>query len=254
MLGGLSAAQVRSRIGKFLATKEMSQKDFMLAIGGVNSSSLRTFLAHKGDKGYGSCVYSGASAFFGEREAEAKQAKVDAKAAEKAMPAADRKRKREDEKSDAAAKKASSGDMLDAAAAVTLPLVANAGQDEDEALVSNSPAQVAIFDNCDEVRQKGLDFLNDTGTTKAAFLKACDGLNNNSWGKFVACKGPEKGRGNKAYRAVFSFLERIRVARGEAKTAKRLKNEANLGSRGFSCMPERTGRPPMFFTNPRRFM
>ena len=78
---------IRRKITMFLATKEMTQKSFLEAIGHVNSNSFRNFMSYKGrDRGSDNCTFRGAVKFFYRRD----QQKKEKKAAEKAMQKAEK--------------------------------------------------------------------------------------------------------------------------------------------------------------------
>ena len=145
-----SCGTMRKKIATFLATKEMTQTAFLKACGGIAPNSFGNFMKLKGDwNGTQNGTFWGAQRFFIAREAEAKAAK----AAEKMLPTAEKKRKRDADADGKQAKKTALAALLEKARSTVLP--ANQG----------------VFDSCDEVRKKSLEFMASTGMTQTAFIK-----------------------------------------------------------------------------------
>eukprot|EP00961_Rhodomonas_salina_P003442 47871-Rhodomonas_salina.1 len=194
MAAQMTPGRIRVRITQFLATKEMTQTEFLRQCS-INKGSLHGFMKLKGKhNGWHNQTYRGALQFFEDLDAREKVEK------------ADKKRKAREDGIDvdgeAKRRKREGEDLINSALGVQLPTD-------------------AIFENCDEVRQNGLAFIAENGVTKTAFFRGAS-MNSNSWNQFLQTKGPEKGRDNEAYRKTFLFLEKVRIFRGLAKTAKRL--------------------------------
>lgn len=199
----VSCDTMRKRIKEFLATKQMTQTAFLKEIG-CNANSLQRFYRLKGaHNGYQNGIYWGAQSFF-EEQAKAR------KSASAAAAAAGKKRGAGAAGLDEARKKKKSGadveEFLAKIQAVEL---------EDE----------RVFDDCDEVRKKSLEFIAANGITKAAWLRAIGNVNSNTWGPFVGRQGPRQGAGSSAYRLAYLFLERFRVSNGTPKSKSRLQHE-----------------------------
>lgn len=198
---------VRKKIMTFLATKEMTQTAFIQAIGSSAPSHSR-FMKLKGAwNGTQNQTFWGATRYFVAREAAAKVAKA-------VMPTAEKKRKRESEVSEKAAKKSA----LDALLAKV----------RDPALTAKVEAE-GVYDTCDEVRKKSLAFMAETGMTQTAFIKEI-GSHPPSWSSFIKMKskfaGHNPGAGNGAYPGAYYLLEKVRIVKGDKKSAARLKAEA----------------------------
>ena len=207
-----SCNQIRGMINKFLATKEMTQTA-MLNSWGVNSNSFRRFMSFtKPYQGSDNYTYWSATRFFLNRQ--------------KTAAAVPKPKK-------VAAEKAGAWDSL----LRDVETVPNTYQ-----VVTVPPHHYKkrlsppLFDTCDEVRKKMLELQSITGCTTAAILRALD-VNSNSWTPFVSQKGKTAGAGSCCYYKAYVFLERLRVARGEAKTKARLAAEA-LHPDGYSLVDE----------------
>ena len=87
-----------------------------------------------------------------------------------------------------------------------------------------------VYDTCDAVRKKSLEFMVQNAMSKAAFLREIGGVNSNSWLRFSTnksqFKGHNPGAGNSAYPKAYYFLEKVRIARGGKKGKARLDAEA----------------------------
>lgn len=89
-----------------------------------------------------------------------------------------------------------------------------------------------IYDTCPQVVAKIKSFLNQDGTTKAAFLRALGNLNSNSLARFMAGKKQDQCA-NVTYKRAYIFFEKQRLLEGKAKSSARLANESEkIG--GFS--------------------
>ncbi|GMH92217.1 hypothetical protein TrVE_jg8993 [Triparma verrucosa] len=85
-----------------------------------------------------------------------------------------------------------------------------------------------VFDSCDDVRRKSLEFMATHKCTRAAFLRAlCPGnrVKPKSWKVFTGFVGEFAGAGNRSYFLAYYFLEKLRVLQGEPKSAARIESE-----------------------------
>ena len=197
--------RIRTKISEFLATKEMTQTEFLRIIG-CNSNSYGRFMKLKGPtSGSENGVYWGAHRFFFKRD---QQKKAEAKK----LSAADKKRKAQENSADQSLKKSKIVDLLKAVADITL----EAGPD----------GSVPVFDDCDDVRKKSLEFMAANGMSKAEWLRLIGDIASKSWRDFVAFKGAGKGAANSSYPSAYYFLEKVRIVKGEKKSSKRIKAEA----------------------------
>jgi hypothetical protein len=77
----VSCDTIRKKINIFLATKEMTQTAFLLAIGKVNNNSYQNFMRLKGSNGgCNNGTFYGAAKFFYDRDQAEKQAAKEQKA------------------------------------------------------------------------------------------------------------------------------------------------------------------------------
>ena len=214
---------VRKKISEFIATKAMTQSAFQKEIG-VSPPSYYSFMRQKGKwNGSQNGTFWGATRSFTSREKSAKAEKAAEKAAMATMPAAEKKRKREADAAASSSKKNSLADLLAKVRAV------------DDSEVSSK----GVYDTCDEVRKKSLEFMASTGMTQTAFLREIASTAGkptpvapNSWGNFIKMKsafqGHNPGAGNRSYPEAYYFLEKVRLVRGEPKSMKRRQAEEEL--------------------------
>lgn len=214
---------VRKKIKEFVATKEMTQTAFCKQIG-VSAQSMNNFLKLKGAwNGMQNGTFWGAQRYFVARDVAKKMEKA-------AMPTAEKKRKRESEISDKSSKKSSLEALL--------------AKVRDAELTRKVEAE-GVYDTCDEVRKKSLEFIASSGMSQTAFIKEI-GSHPPSWSSFIKMKakfkGHNPGAGNGAYPGAYYMLEKVRIVQGEKKSAARLKCEAESapgmpGYRSF-CSPK----------------
>lgn len=135
----VSCDTIRRKITLFLATKEMTQKAFLAAIGNVNSNSFGRFRKLKGP--YSGCdngTYEGAKKFFARQKQKASEKK----------PL--RKRSMPDSNSSAQPpRKIVAADIV-------------------------LPEDLPVYDDCDEVRSKIAQYFHKDGVSQSAFAKAID--------------------------------------------------------------------------------
>ena len=180
----------------FLATKEMTLTAFLDLIG-CNSNSYGRFMKLKGgDSGSQNGVYWGAHKFFLQRESKKK--------GESATMTPTEKKRRAIE---SAARKGQSEELFAAVEKINL----------DES--------APIYDDCDDVRKKSLEFMAAHGISTVEFLRRIGNVNAKSWKDFVIMKGERKGASNSSYVKAYRFLEKLRMHKGEEKSAKRIKSE-----------------------------
>ena len=221
--------EIRLKIQTFLASKEMTQAAFLQEIGGVHSTSLGRFMKLKGPHaGRDNRTYRDAHRFFAEREQQEAAQK-------KAMSSGDKKRKIEAD----ASCKTSFASLLTQLEGVELPKLPAPGSTEDvDSTHGNFNEQFAVYDSCDEVRKKCLSFIADESITTNAFCKAI-GVQSKQWTSFLSFKGlgagvrRQPGAGNSCYYKGYELLEKLRILKGEAKGAKRIKFEQE-NPRGYS--------------------
>ena len=211
---------MRKKIATFLASKEMTQTAFLKACGGIAPNSYGNFMKLKGKwNGTQNGTFWGAQRFFLRRDAEKR-------AAAAMMPTAEKKRKREHQADEKAAKKTQLAELLQKVRA--LPGPEKSVPCRPPICAKNCPG-TAVYDTCDEVRKKSLEFMAATGMTQSAFIKEI-GCHPPSWNSFIKMKsrfdGHNPGAGNSCYWGAYNFLEKVRLVRGEKKSAKRLAAEA----------------------------
>lgn len=206
---------LRLKINEFLATKEMTQTKFLSEMGGVNPNSFRNFMALKGNSGLDNRTYWGGVRFFikrgefGGKGSKRKMINVTADETE------------------------SSTDII------KKTKISNNGADIERKLAAHVlPEGEPILDTCDEVRAKLFEFMRDAALPKTSILKYLD-LTAPTLNKFLSCKGPKAGAGQKAYPSAYRFFETLRIADNQAKSATRLKNE-QTNPRGFDLRNEPT--------------
>ena len=142
------------------------------------------------------------------------------------MPTAEKKRKREEDAGSKATKKTALEELLGKVRAMPDP--EKVAPCYPPFCQKNCPG-TAVYDTCDEVRKKSLEFMAATGMTQSAFIKEI-GSHPPSWNSFIKMKsrfdGHNPGAGNGCYWGAYNFLEKVRLVRGEKKSAKRLAAEA----------------------------
>lgn len=224
-----SLAAVRSRVNKLFDTGIMTKSEFCRAVG-ANTNTLNRFLSPQSGptRGAGSIVYPSAAAWFRQREMaglkmpdvrKLQKKEADAKAA--AAPEA------EDDGSPSSPAPASAKKKKGPAAKGDngLPDISDIyldGEDEDE---------VPIYDTCDEVRRKINAHLRKTpGLTEAEFRRTlfaqlrktkAKGIQGKQLSDFRGAKGSRSGIKSSVYYAAYVYFEKLRLARGQHKTAHR---------------------------------
>ena len=218
--------KIRTKIQLFLATKEMTQTKFLSEIGRVNSNSFQRFMKLKGPHaGIDNGTYQGAVTFFNMRERVQKETQA-------SLTSEEKKRKRDEDSVEKSSKKSSLSDIVQSIQDVTLP---NTIVRENSSLLVHG--DFPVYDTCDEVRKKALEFIANNGST-ASFLKII-GVNPKSWKSFMEFRGGgetvyfQPGAGNSAYPKAYEFFEKLRIKRNEPKSHKRIQFEEKFPN-GYS--------------------
>ncbi|EKM58079.1 uncharacterized protein PHACADRAFT_206919 [Phanerochaete carnosa HHB-10118-sp] len=85
---------------------------------------------------------------------------------------------------------------------------------------------VLVFDDCNEIRCKIRLLQKEPGFKVTHWLQAIGNINNNSYQRFMKATGPTGGASNGTYYSAYVYFEKVRIATGKKKTAKRTRNEA----------------------------
>jgi hypothetical protein len=213
----VSCDRVRKMIADFLATKEMTQTEFLKRIH-CNSNSYQRFMKLKGStSGSGNGVYWGALDFFEARKQQEKE--------EKARDPAKYKRKMAEQRDEKKVKKAKGDDLLDRMGKI---------RSEGEGNAMFVDPHGAVYDNCDVVRKKIREFLAEGTVTLTGWLKFIGNVNNGSYQKFMSFTGKGAGAANATYVPAYWFFEQKRVMEGQPKSKARIEAEKNFGEDGYS--------------------
>ncbi|KAI0735296.1 hypothetical protein C8Q76DRAFT_711753 [Earliella scabrosa] len=94
-------------------------------------------------------------------------------------------------------------------------------------LEGEEEGEVPIYDDCNEVRRKIRLLQKEPGFKITHWLKEIGNINSNSFQRFMKASGPTGGATNGTYYAAYVYFEKVRIAEGKKKTAKRLRNEAD---------------------------
>eukprot|EP01031_Cornospumella_fuschlensis_P033561 gene33561-40600_t len=93
-------------------------------------------------------------------------------------------------------------------------------------LVQQTPlSDSGVYDDCDEIRRKIAVITQSNCISKGDFYDAI-GVQAAQISKFLAKKGANEGAGGNVYPHAYEFFEKLRLALGKPKTAKRKSNEA----------------------------
>ena len=222
---------VRSKIASFLSKKTMTQVDFLRSIG-CSSDSLSRFMKLKGGwNGVHNGVYWGARKFFASLSSD--------------WPSHSRKRRHSDEQQKGAAIKKS---RLQIRAEKRALKTSNEELFRSVAKVhlegGSVKGWVPVYDDCDEVRAKSLEFINQCRLRIREWLRMIGDVNNKSWNDFVSYRGPASGAANRAYYSAYIFLEKVRIARGDGKSRARELAEAQFGPAGRPLRHDSKSRGP----------
>ncbi|KAL0573036.1 hypothetical protein V5O48_008929 [Marasmius crinis-equi] len=102
---------------------------------------------------------------------------------------------------------------------------------------------VPIFDSCDEIRSKIEDHFEETGMTKAAFLRDISRaafpsasppikIQTKQLSDFSEMYGATTGNANRVYYAAYVYFEKKRLSEGTGKSEHRLRMEKEWGAKG----------------------
>ncbi|KAF9055340.1 hypothetical protein BDZ89DRAFT_1055935 [Hymenopellis radicata] len=95
----------------------------------------------------------------------------------------------------------------------------------DITLDGEDDGDLPVFDDCNEVRRKIRLLQKEPDFKVTQWLKQIGGINSNSFQRFMKASGPQGGAENGTYKAAYIYFEKVRIAEGKKKTAKRERNE-----------------------------
>jgi hypothetical protein len=174
----VSCDTIRKKINIFLATKEMTQTAFLLAIGKVNNNSYRNFMRLKGSNGgCNNGTFYGAAKFFYDRDQAEKQAAKEQKAKDKKRPASELSTDANTSAQDSVNKMFKVSDAGTAASTVPSSTAAASSSANTTHTAATPPAlpelpyDLPVFDDCDEVRGKIARLFMSKVMTQANFAK-----------------------------------------------------------------------------------
>ena len=220
---------VRSKIVSFLATKTMTQLDFLRTIG-CSSDSLSRFMKLRGSwNGNHNRVYWSAQRFFASVSEDSLVLLRKRRPSEEANGSATKK-SRLQIKAERRVLESRNEQLFRKVAAVRL-----------EEHVDGS---VPVFDDCDEVRRKSQTFIDQSGLRIKEWLRLIGDVNTKSWNDFISYRGPASGAANRAYYFAYVFLEKVRIVREERKSASRELAEAHFGPAGRPLKHDYQGKEP----------
>lgn len=230
-----SCGQLRAKIRKFVATdKVMKVSEFQKAIG-VSGKSYYAFMKQHGTwEGAESHSFIRAHRFFMKRELLGLDKKRKGKG----------KGKGKDEGKEPAKKKS----KTEAASLKNAKEAAFAAKYDvsSVSLPGEAQGEVAVYDQCDEIRKKIKAVLRDPDMTRAAFCREIsktwpdraanlkeNALQGTSLGSFLSKKGSREGRTSLVFYASYVLFEKLRIRDGKPKTQFREEMEDIWGPRGF---------------------
>ncbi|OSX67677.1 hypothetical protein POSPLADRAFT_1051806 [Postia placenta MAD-698-R-SB12] len=85
---------------------------------------------------------------------------------------------------------------------------------------------VSVYDDCNDIRRKIRLLQKQPNWKVTAWLKEIGNINSNSFQRFMKATGPTGGASNGTYYAAYVYFEKVRIAEGKKKTAKRERSEA----------------------------
>lgn len=101
---------------------------------------------------------------------------------------------------------------------------------KDVKLEGEDEGSVPVYDDCNEIRRKIRLLQKDPDFKITHWLKEIGNINNNSYQRFMKASGPTGGASNGTYYAAYVYFEKVRIAEGKKKTAKRIRNEAEYSN------------------------
>ena len=102
-------------------------------------------------------------------------------------------------------------------------------------------ARVPVYDDCDKVRKKSLDFLSKFSIKVSEWLRLIGNVNSKSWKDFLTYRGERAGAANRSYYAAYVFLEKVRIALNEEKSNSRILAELEFGEAGRPLKHDQSG-------------
>lgn len=219
IMKNMSCDTLRKKINMFLATKEMTQAEFLNKIE-VNSNSFRNFMHYSGpDTGINNGTYAGAIIFFAERDKKAKLKQKEEQAAEKKAG----KRSAEEAITHTEGASSSGPSTKKSKTETQAELI--------QAIQKIPLRNSTVYDDCDEIRGKISRFV-QTEVPMSKFADAIDATPQ-TVNKFLSKKGSTAGAGSKVYPNAYIFFEKHRLLLNQPKSPKRIKNEKDHPN-GFS--------------------
>ncbi|KAI0361756.1 hypothetical protein OH77DRAFT_459157 [Trametes cingulata] len=95
----------------------------------------------------------------------------------------------------------------------------------DVVLEGEDEGDVPIYDDCNEIRRKIRALQKEPNFKVTHWLKEIGNINSNSYQRFMKATGPQGGASNGTYYGAYVYFEKVRIAEGKKKTAKRIRNE-----------------------------
>jgi hypothetical protein len=218
--------QIRRKINRFIDNGGMKPGEFIKELG-INSKTYYTFMKYSGPfKGSNSKIYPAAFRFFQKRESQGLP-----------MP-----KKQKLSAGPASASGSLAGTASSTASAA--PSMVLDGEMEDN---------VAVYENCDEVRRKINAHMRKPGVTPADFLRQLDlqthahktsktKLQGVQLTRFRTMKGPYAGNTHIVYYSAYVYFEKERLAEGKPKSKHRMDMESlNEGVGGIDVKHKDSG-------------
>ncbi|KAI0651736.1 hypothetical protein C8Q79DRAFT_1004999 [Trametes meyenii] len=95
----------------------------------------------------------------------------------------------------------------------------------DVVLEGEEEGDLPIYDDCNDIRRKIRILQREPNFKITHWLKEIGNINNNSYQRFMKATGATGGASNGTYYAAYVYFEKVRIAEGKKKSAKRLRNE-----------------------------
>ena len=217
---------VRGKISEFLAEKTMTQLEFLKIIS-CSTDSLRRFMKLKGNwNGTHNSVYWAAKKYFlsisQESESSAKKRKWEQEQLNQL------KKTKLQMKLEKRALKSYNKDLFESVL--------------DIQLLGENESKVPVYDSCDEIREKSLDFIDQCGLRTKEWLRLIGNVNTKSWNDFLSYQGEKAGASNRSYYYSYVFLEKVRIVRNDEKSPSRLLAEQQFGEAGRPLLHDSSNR------------
>ncbi|KAG9050263.1 hypothetical protein FS837_006704 [Tulasnella sp. UAMH 9824] len=101
---------------------------------------------------------------------------------------------------------------------------------KDVVLEGEDECEVPIYDDCNTIRRKIRALLKAPDFKVTHWLKDIGNINSNSYNRFMALRGADRGAENGTYYAAYVYFEKVRIFEGKKKTATRIAAEEGLPS------------------------